>query len=168
MNCVQLAKKIELGGVTHTVHILGFKRKTKPNSSESWKLKQLNSLPTVEKLALDGIVDCYTYSELRHEGWKRPGSFPATIVGHLFSDVSFVDVEAAVERSYFFQSNISEYISTEQMIQFCKWLLDTDFGPRINTLAKTGKYPEFLIKNLRNIDRYRTLCVNLSERQYVE
>lgn len=166
MQCVSKTVEIEIRGVSRSVQVRGFERRPAPGPDEEWKRNQLDCLPSVARLAREGVVSCYTYSELRHEAWKRPGSFPTNIIGRLFSEVPFVDVDAAVERSYFFQTDFSEYISTDQVVKFCKWLNAAKFDEHIDRLAALGRYPEFLLANLRNVDRYRNLCAGLSERQY--
>lgn len=164
MQCIYKTVEIGIGNVSQSIQVLGFQRRPTPGVDEEWMYNQFNCLPTIARIAREGLISCYTYSELRHEAWKRPGSFPSNVIGLLFSGVPYVD--AAVERSYFFQTDLSEYLSSDQMILFCKWLINTDFTKRIDDFYAAGKYPEFLLANLRNVDRYRKLCASLGERQY--
>ena len=157
---------VVVGGVKQTFQVLGFERRWSPDAEEQWLRSEFECLPTVAGLAREGRVRLCFYNELRHEASKRPGSFPRTPIGHLFYGVKFNEIDAAVERSYFFQIDISEYVTTEEMIKFCKWLLVCDVGDPLDSLESTGRFPTSLIQNLRNVGRYRTLCSGLGERQY--
>lgn len=119
---MQTAKRmqtIQWGSSIISAEITGYERKPLPDLSQAWKREQINCLPTIAKLAKDGIISLYSYPELRHEKWKRPGSFPVNRIGNVFSDVPISPVDAAVERSYFIQKEIGQYIKTEEVISFC-------------------------------------------------
>ena len=166
MRTVLKPVQVVVGGVQQTFQVLGFERRASPPPGQQWMRSEFECLPTLTRVAKEGRIRLCFYDELRHEAWRRPGSFPATLVGRLFSGVKFHEVDAAVERSYFFQMDIIKYSTNEQMVEFCKWLLACNVGAHLDALVSTGRFPPFLIKNLRNVDRYRTLCSGLAERQY--
>lgn len=154
------------GDSVQRIKVIGYKRKKMPSSDQAWKRDQIECLPTIGRMARENRLSLYTYHELRHEAWRRPGSFSSNNIGNIFDNVKFIDVDAAVERSYFFQMGISEYISKEQVIEFCKWLLTPNIEELANKLPKLKKYPEFLLGNLRGVQRFRDLCGGISEKQY--
>lgn len=161
-------EKVIIDEKRFAVKIVGYERKPTPISNEQWKLNQINCLPTIGKIAREEKIKLFTYSELTHAAWKRPNSFPGNILGNIFADVKFEHVDAAVERSYFFQMEPSEYFSNEQFIKFCKWILHPNIEDLAERLENNDLYPAFLIQNLKNVQRFRNLCRGLSERQYID
>lgn len=168
MQCVLKPVEVRFGEKTQWVDVLGFERRPSPRNDEEWKLEQFQCLPTIARLARENQIRCCTYHELRHEGWRRPNSFPANPIGRLFRYVEFYDVDAAVERSYFFQGDMNDVLSNDKMIEFCQWLLRLNVDSHMDQVAHTGRFPEFLINNIRCVNRFRELCVGLSQKQMVD
>jgi hypothetical protein len=166
MQGVNKVQDVVWGDTIQAINILGFERKPMPNSDHEWKRKQIECLPTVGRIAREGKIVLYTYDELQHEAFKRPGSFPSNVLGDLFAGVTFMHVDAAVERSFFFQMEMSEYISKDQMITFCKWLHSPKIEDMVDRLASLERYPAFLLNNLKGVQRFRDLCNGLAEKQY--
>jgi len=158
--------EIAWGNTMQECRVLEYERKPMPGASEIWKRNQIECLPTIDRIAREGKIELFSYSELFHEAWKRPGSFPSNPLGFLFSDDTFKHVDAAVERSFFFQPGASEYNSENQMINFCKWLLDPKAEDLADRLSAQDRYPAFLLNNLRGVQRFRDLCRGLAEKQY--
>lgn len=154
------------GGTSQKVNILGFERKPMPNADQEWKLKQIECLPTVRRLAIEGTIKLFIYHELTNEAWKRPGSFPVNSFGDIFAGITFENVDAAVERSFFFQMELSEYIKQDEMIKFCAWLLNSKVENLAGRIEGQKRYPAFLLNNLRQVERFRELCRGLAEKQY--
>ena len=159
-------QKIVWGDIAQDVKITGFERKPMPSADQAWKRDQIECLLTVGRIAREGKVELYTYNELTNEAWKRPGSFPSNVLGNLLAGVTFKHVDAAVERSFFFQMETSEYISKEQMVKFCKWLLESKVETLADRLKGQERYPTFLLNNLRGVKRFREICKGLAEKQY--
>ena len=154
------------GDKAHNVNIAGFKRKPMPSADHEWLRDQIKCLPTVGRIAREGKVELYTYNELTNEEWKRPGSFPANVLGNLLAGVTFKYVDAAVERSFFFDMDISENVSKEQVVKFCKWLLEAEVETFADRLEGQKKYSAFLLNNLREVERFREISKGLSGKQY--
>ncbi|MHB1100357.1 MAG: hypothetical protein ACYCZR_12460 [Burkholderiales bacterium] len=154
------------GDSIECIRIAGYVRKTLPSKDQAWKRDQIECLPTIGKIAQEQRIALHTYDEIIFEGWKRSGSFPGNHLGYIFSGVDFNHVDAAIERSYFFQSELSEYLKKNDVIDFCKWLLTPNIEALADKLAPTKRYPESLLKNLRSVQRFRELCTGLSEKQY--
>jgi len=154
------------GESSQCIRIAGYVRKKLPSKDQAWKRDQIECLPTIGKIAREQRIALYTYDEIIFEGWKRSGSFPSNHLGNIFSGVDFNHVDAAIERSYFFQSGFCEYLKKDEVINFCKWLLTPNIESLADKLAPTKRYPEPLLKNLRRVQRFRDLCSGLSEKQY--
>lgn len=154
------------GDSIQRIRIAGYIRKKLPSEDQAWKRDQIECLPTLGKRAQEQKIALYTYSEINFEGWKRSGSVFANRFGNVFSGVHFSHVDSAIERSYFFQSELSEYLKKDQVIDFCKWLLTPNIESIAAKLAPTKRYPEFLLQNLQKVQRFRELCEGLSEKQY--
>lgn len=166
LQSVYKEQNIVWGDTTQNVNIFGFERKPLPSADQEWKIKQIVCLPTVRRLAVEEKIKLYTYNELTHEAWKRPGSFPLNFLGDLFAGITFQHVDAAVERSFFFQMEFSEYLKNDEMIKFCVWLLDSKVEELADRFEGQERYPVFLLNNLRQVERFRELCKGLAKKQY--
>ena len=158
-------KDIYWGDSIQELEIFGYERKPLSDESQTWRRNQIKCLPTIGRLAREKIISLYTYCELKFEGMKRSGSFPFNNIGNAFQNVEISQVDAAVERSYFSSMEFGRYIKTEQVIKFCKFLLGTNTEEFAEQLAEYD-YPDFLLRNLRSVERFRDLCDGLSEKQF--
>lgn len=155
------------GGSEQTIEIVGYTRKPLPNKSEAWKREQVECLPTLGRMARQNCISLYTYQETIFEGWKRAGSFPSIHLGNVFEGINIEKVDAAVERSYFFQMELGQYIEKQSVVEFCEWLLAIDANTILEVIGNIPKeFPPFLLNNLRNLERFRELCRGLSTHQY--
>lgn len=128
--------------------------------------EQINCLPTVARLAREGILTIYSYSELGLEASRESMSFPADPTGRLFADVNIQDVQTPIERSRYFQLPLEKFTLNDCMIKFCKWLLEVD-GARIARWARSqAECTSFELSNFHKLDRFHLLCSGLSENQY--
>lgn len=166
MQCVKERFPLNRGDSVQWVEVVGYMRKPLPDPKDQWKRKEIECLPTIGRVAREGRIALFTYSELRSEGWKRSGSFPANTIGNIFSGVPINYVDAAVERSYFSQAESSEYLKTEHVIKYCKWLMTPGIEKIADRLSCNPVYPMQLLNNLRNAQRFRDLCRGLAEKQY--
>jgi len=160
------SQEVVWGDNVQEVKIVGYERRPLPDAEQLWKRQQIVCLPTVGRIAKEGKIELYTYNELQHEAWKRPGSFPPNLLGNLFAGISFKRVDAAVERSFFSQMELSEYILKKQVIEFCNWLLNSKVEDLAGRQWAQERYPAFLLNNLRGVQRFRDLCNGLAEKQY--
>lgn len=158
--------EVRWGDTVQHFKSVGYVRKPLPKENETWKREQIECLPTVGRLARENVISLYSYQEIDFEGWKRSNSFPSTSLGNLFSGTMIHRVEAAVERSYFSQMEISGYIATPSVIGFCRWLLDPTIELLAEKLESTSRFPELLIANLKGARRFRDICKEIPEKQY--
>jgi hypothetical protein len=159
-------QRVGWGDSIECIRIAGYTRRPLPSEDQVWKRDQIECLPTIGKIARECRIALYTYSEIGFEGWKRSGSFPSNHIGNIFAGVNFNHVDAAIERSYFFQSELSAYLEKGTVIEFCRWLLTPNIEALANKLASTKRYPDSLLNNLRKVERFRELCAGLTEKQY--
>jgi hypothetical protein len=164
MQATRRKQTMKWGDSTLDFEVVGYERK--PLTHHAWKREQISCIPTIRKLAYEGFISLLTYSELQHERLKRPGSFPPSRIGNIFSGITINHVNAAVERSYFFQQEIGTYIKVEEVIGYCKWLLTPGIERLAEKLSGNSQYPSHLLENLGKIQRFRDLCSGLSEKQY--
>ncbi|AVI64401.1 hypothetical protein CKQ84_00080 [Shewanella sp. WE21] len=160
---------ISYGDIMTSVRIdgvLGYVRKAALEKNSSWLQEEFNCLPTISKLLQSKKIIGYRYVELELENWQRSGSAIGSKFGNLFPENLFNEVNPAIERSYFFQSFMNEYITTSAMVKFCNCL--RNINPSNNNFEKLGLSAE-MQKNLRNISRYHELChVLQKEEQFVD
>jgi hypothetical protein len=83
-----------------------------PNE-HAWLQSQIDCLPTIGRLARQSMISALTYTELRLETFRRPGSVLPPLSDE-FSGIEFKDVDAAIERSRLFSAGIDEYTKKVQ------------------------------------------------------
>lgn len=86
--------------------------------------------------------------------------------GDVFRDNKFAWVEPAVRRVLFFYIDFSRYVRSKTLIEFCNWLLNDCSEDWLEVPPISENIDEFQHGNLANLDRFRTICGNLSERHY--
>ena len=166
---MQGAKKqspLNWGGSVEWVDVIGYMRKPLPSVNHQWKRDQIECLPTIGKIAKEGLISLYTYFELQAEGWKRAGSFPVNGIGQIFSGVTINHVEAAVERSSFCQIELGRHVETQRVIDYCKWLISPGIEQFADQLTKKWHGSARALHNLKKVQRFRELCRGLAEKQY--
>ncbi|MBM9615267.1 hypothetical protein JWJ90_13365 [Desulfobulbus rhabdoformis] len=166
MQAVSKQFPLNWGDSVQWVDVVGYMRKPLPNLKDEWKRNEIKFLPTIGRIAREGKISLFTYFELQSEGWKRSGSFAANSIGNIFSGVSIKSVEAAVDRSYFFQMELGKFIKTQQVIEYCKWLMSPGIEKLADRLSGNPAYPLWLLNNIKNVQRFRELCQGLAEKQY--
>jgi hypothetical protein len=159
-------KEVSVCESTHQVSVLGLTRRAMPEACrETWKLDQVKCLPTLGKLAKEGKLDLYTYSELDNENDRGKNCY-AQPPGNVFRGVPFKHVPSPVERSYFQQMDMRTFSSNETVIDFCKWLINNKVEEIAERLKGSDYYPDQLVKNLKRVGRFRDLCRGLGEKQF--
>jgi hypothetical protein len=132
---------------------------------ERWKQTQMECLPTIARLAREGTLRFYTYQELEVEAWRNPNGFPAQPFGNVFAGIEIASVESAIRRGHF-HTDLVEHNKAESLIEFCKWLLDGRSARWAKAPSVLGKLTDFEKRNLQQIDRFKTLCRHIPEKQY--
>lgn len=140
-------------------------KKARP-SNEIWLRRQIESLPTVARMAKEECIVLHSYSELDAE-FDRGGSFPGGAPGDAFAGVPIKSVAAPLDRAMFYQVPIAEFVSTSSQIEYCTWLLKD--GLKLLEKPKlVEKLNEQQIFALQNLPRYREICSSLVPAQYVD
>jgi hypothetical protein len=129
----------------------------KPPPDGAWLRQQIESLPTMARLARENRLSMCNYSELEREAMH--GEIQSPLVGELFAGLTWEDLPAALERSKVQQLEIPDRSEEENMVKFCKCLLTTAakvFDERFRVL-----FSDFERRNLGNLARFREMCADL-------
>jgi hypothetical protein len=153
---------VNWGGRPHSSDVVVMRRqRTRDPDFEA----QVAALPTLGRLAREGVIELATYSELLFEEMYGRRSARAT-VGDLFVGVSRKDVEAAIDRSYFEAVTFPKTGETENLIRFCSMLLRTDRDLSWMRESPWGRLPDLTVRNLQNLARWRAICANALPAHY--
>ena len=125
------------------------------------KLKrEIECLPTIARLAREGVVLLYTYDELVNETMHKTG-----LLTHLFGGVKLCRAQAPVRRGLFSSNDLSEFIrpysksgKTGPLADFCEWLIKYYSDKLLSIPYIQGKLTDCEIENLRKIDILRSIC----------
>ena len=91
----------------------------KPLPDDLWLRRQVECLPTIVRLAHEGRIVFYTYSELDFEE-MRASRWMAGTFGDLFSEVEIKKCQPAANRARFRQNiDFGYYLEKEDVVEFC-------------------------------------------------
>lgn len=144
---------------------LGYIPKDLPHDKEPWLSEEIEWLPTIAKKAGVNDIQLYSYPELRNESWHRS---VINKIGFVFADIEIKEVESAVERSYFQQSDLSLHLKKERIIDFYKSLLNFDPSKADFDSPMFKRLPPDMVTNLKNIERFKTICKDISDNQLLD
>lgn len=144
----------------------GYRAKELPQ--DEWRRRQIESLPTIARMAREGQLTFCTSVELKFESFRAANGWQGYI-GDLFRDIKFENVPAAVERSYFWQTiNLDDYSSGEGQVRWYKdFLLKADEDKILAEIADLIDLPDFDRQNLKNVSRFREMCRHLETDDHI-
>lgn len=146
-------------------HLSLIEAKPARSASEKELRDQIESLPTIARLAREGIVALFTYSELEFE-FDRAARFPANVFGDVFGDAPIARIQAPIDRSPFFQEEMSIYVQKASQTRFCQWLLSLKTLPKESVLIERVGAEQ--AGNFQKLDRYREICRCLHEPHFID
>jgi predicted nucleic acid-binding protein len=135
----------------------------KPLPPPGWLREQVLCLPTVASLARQGRLAMFSCTEIGFEEASATMPFRSQY-GDIFAGVTIDELESAVERSYFYQTiDFSKHISGDYVAEFIRdFLLKLDESKSVPLIREHAKVPEFFLRNLENVERFRELCKGLT------
>lgn len=150
-------RTVKWGPHAVTSNILGYRGKVLP--TDDWLLRQLRALPTVARLAHDGVLVFCTTVEIGFERFNTSAGFQGC-VGDLFRDIKYKHIPAAIERSYFSQSfDTGKYASgAAQADWYREFLLEVDENQLLEALKDYTDLPNFDRQNIANLGRFKGIC----------
>lgn len=154
---------INLGRKRQIFPIVGFRRKQKLKSGEFWKQEQIESLPTIARLAEEKVIKLFSYNELNFESLPGMRGLRGAL-GDLFKKIEICKVPSAIERSRFMQMNILDYSKKERLIEFCNILINLNDPDLL--LKAPIRLTDFEKKNLKALNRFREICSGLNPGMY--
>jgi hypothetical protein len=137
--------------------------KMKPAKGDAWLRNQLECLPTIARLAREGIVRLHRTDEIDLEGWQRRGSYPYQAYGDIFRGVAFERVPPAVTRRALFQQESNR---KGARIEFCQWLVKDYSKEWLDAPSAAKLLTPNDLHNLANVARFRAICRHLTENLY--
>ena len=116
-----IERALRWAGRDLTINIEGWK--PKPHVDGPWLQEQIECLPTIARLATQGSILLYTYSELEFEEWSGRPEMMGTL-GDLFSREGIKKCPAAVNRPRFRRNaEFQYYLKRDELIGFCSFFL---------------------------------------------
>jgi len=167
----RLAETMDVLRVTYTtrsgrpVKVLEMKQRRAVPADQKWRQMQMEALPTIGGLCREGRLSLCGSTELSLEAMK--GTYRGgNVIGDLLGGVKLVHVPCAIDRSKFQQMNLEEYVEKTTVVEFCKLLLRLDSSALAESSWLIERFTDSEVTNLRNLERFRTLCATLDESQY--
>jgi hypothetical protein len=155
---------MRLGSIERKYNILGMQRNTDHISKGIWLKNQVEALPTIMRLAREGIILLFSYIELDFETIRGSFEFRGG-KGDLLKDVKIDDIPSAVDRSKLQQT--ADFFEKITLIKFCKFLIEVN----VRELEKRQnwfilKFTDFERQNIKSLNRFKELCSALDETHY--
>jgi hypothetical protein len=154
-----------LSGPRNSLVRMVMRRGPRIPKNEGWRQIQSTAMPSIARLARDGKVHLFTYSELEIENFKGT-LYPLSLAAHSLTGVAIDRVPAAVERSKFQQMDFRQFAEKEAFIDYCKWILSLNYKNLMKRPGFSSKFTDFELRNLESLDRFKHICRNLSEKHY--
>ena len=159
-----IERAVRWAGQDLTIHIAGWK--PKPHVDGAWLQEQTSCLPTIARLATQGSILLYTYSELQFEEWRGQPKMMGTF-GDLFWRKASKKCPAAVNRPRFRKSiDFHYYLEKDELIGFCSFLLMLEPSVLQGAAAFWNTLPPFDQENLLQLGQFKSLCRGLSKNHY--
>ena len=166
LSVTRLAETMDVLRVVYTARnpakVIEMKPRKAISPDEKWRKIQADALPTIGRLCREGRVMLCQSTEIGLEMMK--GAYRGgNVVGDRLGEVKLAHVPCAIDRSKFQQMDLERYIEKKTVVEFCKLLLhlDSSAPPWL-----TDRLTDWELANLRNVERFRTLCKTLDESQY--
>lgn len=140
--------------------------KPRPLPHDLWLRQQVKCLPTIVRLAREGAIVLYTYSELQCEEMRARRGMAGTF-GDLFSDVEIRKCQPAVNRPRFRQNvNFDYYLKKEELLEFCDFLLQLPESLIQQPPELWAKLSASEQENLTQLGRFKFLCRHLARTHF--
>jgi hypothetical protein len=154
------------GNVDVSTDVAEFVRRPLPSLDQAERISSIIALPTLRRLAKQGVVALLRSRELDFEGWTGCNSARGT-VGDLLGDLNFEIAASPVERSFFHQTiNMDAYLSRDNLREFCKLLLRIQNEQANHFIERMPLLPESSGRGLRDLERCRRLFANAPDKHY--
>jgi hypothetical protein len=151
-------RSVNWGGqiVTNDVAVLG--RRPMPDSSQVDRIANIEALPTIRRLALQGAIRLVTSDELKFEGWTGHNPGIAT-KGDLLFGVTFEASDSPVERTFFRQTaDLDKFLDRDYFRDYCAFL-NRLTPPQVDRCIEVlPDLPESSIRGLRDVATFQKLC----------
>lgn len=159
-------ESIQWGNHAASVPVSGMRRKPR-QLCDPWLRDQVATLPTIARLAREGMLKLYTYAELGFEAFHASVGLRG-VKGDLLGDLEIKHLPSAVERSKFQQSDIFAHAQRERFDEFYEFLLKLPDGLLESTPNLWARFSDFEQSNLRSLARFREISQNLPAKHYAD
>lgn len=154
------------GPHTVTAEVMELWRRPMPRDDQTARVENIEALPTISRLARESAITLCQSPELKFESFTRKRPAIAT-VGELLPDRLIVDVDSAVERSYFQMTmNLREHIDGKNLRRFCKLLLQLTAEQAAKLSQSLPNLSSSSRAGLGDLGTFRLLCRHASEKHY--
>lgn len=159
----KIEKEILWGDKKHAISITTSERRPNASPHEVWRRLQKECLPAVAHFARQGVLSCYSYSELKFEEIRGyPGMMGTT--GDLFAGVGISNCSAPIERSRFQQTvDFSSHVQKGALNRFCEFLLAIEPSFLMQVPEIWNSLSTFEKENVTQLDRFKYLCRRLAK-----
>jgi hypothetical protein len=157
---------VKWGGhvVSSDVAVLG--RRPMPDSSQVDRIANIQALPMIRKLALDGVVELAVSRELKYEGWTGRNPSVGT-KGDLLAGVPIETVSSPIERTFFRQTaDLSQFLDRDYFRDYCDFLNRLSSQQAERCIELLPDLPESSIRGLRDIRTFQKLCAGAAIEHY--
>jgi len=131
-------------------------RRPLPNVDQPERASQILALPTIRRLVLENKISLATSRELKFEACPTGGGHGT--MGDLFAGLQVLDIPPPIDRSFFQQLPIEEYLQRAAMQEFCVFLLGLTAEAAERFVQLLPELPNPSVEGLGDILRFHQLA----------
>lgn len=158
-------KPMQWGPIKLTTDLYGWRRKSWRDGDAQWAAGEVECLPTVARLASDGIIALFESREVRAESLQASPGGRGT-KGDIFAGSPITGVPDAVDRSYFASKTLDQLARRDDVIGFCRLLRQTTPQLLEGSIEFWASLPPAMQANLRDLGRFHELIDALPHKRH--
>ncbi len=149
-------QNVQWGAIEEELAITGWRGKPLRDGDLRWIAGEIACLPTVARLATEGVIALFEAHEIGFEAFLSPVGARGT-KGDLFARAAISRVPDAVSRLFFRSGTIDRIISRQDVIEFCRFLRKVTPELFEKTPEIWNRIPDTMQANLRELGRFHKL-----------
>lgn len=149
-------KVTQWGPTEQTIPLHGWRRKALHDGDARWIAGEVECLPTVARLALDGVIALFEAREATAESLQASPGARGT-KGDIFAGTPITQVPDAAGRSYFGSRTLDQVASRDDVIEFCRFLRKSTPQSLQGMPRFWARLPSEMRANLQRIGRFHEL-----------
>jgi len=146
-----------------TANVVAMGRRPLPPADQVTRRRAIFALPTIGRLAREGVIQLVTYEELNTEYVSGRNPVSGTR-GDLLAGVTIVEIPTAVSRSHFHQ--VQREWDKQALTDFCQKLLKLNATDASRYALNRRNLPASTVESIKDLKRFQDLCRGAPDKMF--